>query len=142
MLTVLAAIKNRNIDDEGLKQIKIDLTCELIKRDLDTAKYNKIWAFLAHYVNFENPKMMSRFKQEVEQLTGRTTPMGVIEILLERREKIGIEKGIEKTEARKNHDFVENLILELNLPDEQIARIVDVSDEFVKKVREEIASRK
>ncbi|MFA4871202.1 MAG: hypothetical protein WC623_23585 [Pedobacter sp.] len=45
----------------------------------------------------------------------------------------GIKKGTEKTEARKNHDFVENLILELNLSDEKIARIVEVSDEYVKK---------
>jgi predicted transposase/invertase (TIGR01784 family) len=39
--------------------------------------------------------MMIKFEEEVQKLTGRTTPMGVKEILLERREKIGIEKGIE-----------------------------------------------
>ncbi|WP_316815377.1 hypothetical protein [Pedobacter nyackensis] len=145
-LTVLMALKNKKIDDEGLKRIKLDLTYELMKRNLDKEKYDKIWAFLAYYVNFENPKMMIRFEKEVEQLTGRTTPMGVKEILLERREKIGIEKGfekgIEKGEARKSHDVVENLIIKLTLSDQQVADVAEVSVDFVKKVRQEIISRK
>ncbi|MDR6786388.1 hypothetical protein ABIE26_005107 [Pedobacter africanus] len=37
--------------------------------------------FLAYYVNFENREMMARLEQEVELLTGRTTPMGVMGIV-------------------------------------------------------------
>lgn len=44
-------------------------------------------AFLTHYVNFENHETMSIFTKEVEQLTGNTEPMGVLEILAERRAK-------------------------------------------------------
>lgn len=95
-LTVLMALKTKKLNDEDLKRVKIDLTRELIKRKLDRVKHEKIMAFLAYYVNFEKPEMMIKFEEEVRKLTGKTTPMGVKEILLERREREGIEKGIEK----------------------------------------------
>ena len=80
------------------------------------------------------------------KLTGRTTTMGTEEFLLQQREIEGIERGIKtgikETEARKNHDFVENLIVKLALSDEQAADVAEVSLSFVKKVRKEIASRK
>lgn len=98
-LTVLMALKNKKINDEGLKNIKMDLTRELIKRKLSKVKHEKIMAFLAYYVNFENPEMMIKFEEEVQKLTGKTTPMGVKEILLERRLRIGIEKGREVERA-------------------------------------------
>lgn len=54
----------------------------------------------------------------------------------------GIKKGIEKTEARKNHDFVENLIKKFGFSDEQAATAADVTIGFVKNVRKEISSKK
>ncbi|MNY30541.1 hypothetical protein D3C86_1646540 [compost metagenome] len=95
-------------------------------------------AFIAYYVNFENPTMMIKFEKEVEQLTGSTTPMGVKEILLDRRKKEGIEQGRQE----ERFEFVERLIEKLGLSDEQIADVANVSMDFVKKVREELASRK
>ncbi|SDK41422.1 conserved hypothetical protein (putative transposase or invertase) [Pedobacter sp. ok626] len=99
-LTVLMALKNKKINDEGLKNIKMDLTRELIKRKLTKVKHEKIMAFLAYYVNFENPEMMIKFEEEVRKLTGKTAPMGVKEILLERRLKEGIEKGRQLERAK------------------------------------------
>lgn len=141
-LTVLKALKNKNVTDEKLKEIKLELTTELMKRKLGHAKHEKIMAFIAYYVNFENPTMMIKFEKEVEQLTGRTTPMGVKEILLDRRKKEGIELGIEKGRQEERFEFVERLIEKLGLSDEQIADVANVSMDFVKKVREELASRK
>lgn len=137
-LTVLMALKNKKIKDDGLKQIKLDLTRELMNRNLDEKKQAKIMAFLAYYVNFENPKMMIKFEEEVAQITGRTTAMGVKEILLERREMIGLEKG----EAKKSHAVVENLIIKFDFSDEQAASVAEVSVDFVRKVRQELASKK
>ncbi|MNL31943.1 hypothetical protein D3C87_1537620 [compost metagenome] len=137
-LTVLKALKNKNVTDEKLKQIKLELTTELMKRKLGHAKHEKIMAFIAYYVNFENPTMMIKFEKEVEQLTGSTTPMGVKEILLDRRKKEGIEQGRQE----ERFEFVERLIEKLGLSDEQIADVANVSMDFVKKVREELASRK
>jgi len=50
----------------------------------------------------------------------------------------GIERGKEQGIQQKSYDVVENLILELSLPDAQIARIAEVSIEFVQQVREKI----
>jgi len=44
--------------------------------------------------------MMIKFEEEVQKLTGKTTPMGVKEILLERREREGIEKGRQEERAK------------------------------------------
>lgn len=64
--------------------------------------------------------------------------MGIIETIKMQERRDGIEIG----ETRKGHDIVENLILELNLPDEQIARIAEVTTAFVKKVRKELETKK
>ena len=88
-LVVLMALKNKNVNDEDLKQIKLDLTKELIKRKVGKSKHIKIMDFLAYYVNFENREMMAKFEQEVELLTGRTTPMGDKEILMDRAKNEG-----------------------------------------------------
>lgn len=96
-LIVLMALKNKNVGDEDLKQIKLDLTRELIKRKVGKSKHIKIMDFLAYYVNFENREMMTRFEKEVEQLTGRTTPMGVKEILLDRAKNEGAQ--VERAKA-------------------------------------------
>ncbi len=137
-LTVLMALKNKNIKDEGLKHIKMDLTRELIKRNLDKVKHDKIMAFLAYYVNFENQDMMRIFEKEVQQLTGTTTPMGVKEILLERRKQEGIKQG----DAIARHAVVENLITKLGLSDEQAADVAEVPVAFVKQVRKELEAKK
>jgi hypothetical protein len=49
--------------------------------------------------------------------------------------------GVKKTEARKNHNFVENLIEKFGFSDEQASTAAEVSVAFVKKIRKELASR-
>jgi hypothetical protein len=87
-LTVLKALKNKNITDEKLKEIKLELTTELMKRKLGHAKHEKIMAFIAYYVNFENPTMMIKFelgetgKGIIDGSSiGVTTVEGVIKIM-------------------------------------------------------------
>ena len=58
--------------------------------------------------------------------------MNTLDIYIEKGRKEGIEK--------KSFEVVENLITELGLSDKQAARIAEVSETFVKKVR--IALRK
>ena len=60
--------------------------------------------FIKYYVNFNNPKMMTTFTKEVEQLLGRTTPMGTEEYLLDRFKREGIAEGIQAGEAKGRHE--------------------------------------
>lgn len=121
-LTVLMALKNKNINDEDLKRIKIDLTRELIKRNLDKVKRKKIMAFLTYYVSFEKPEMIVKFEEEVEQLIGTEEPMGVIEILMERREKKGIERGMERGIYQRNLEIALEMKKD-KFPIDRIAKI-------------------
>lgn len=68
--------------------------------------------------------------------------MGIMEAVRELVLDEGIEIGIQKTEARKNHDIAAKLIMKTALSDEQIADIVEVSVSFVKKVRTELENKK
>ena len=54
----------------------------------------------------------------------------------------GEARGKVEGEAKKSHDVVENLITELKLSNEQIARIAEVSIDFVQKVRADLAKKK
>jgi len=150
ILVALSAIKNKNITDLELKAIKHELNEELTKRNIEGAKHKGIMNFIKYYVNFESEKMMSIFDEEIEQLQGRTTPMGTEEYLLDRFKKEGLEEGLEKGiktgikkgEAEKSHEVVENLIIKLGLSNEQAADVAAVSVAFVKKVRKELESKK
>src|SRR5690606_18547425 len=51
----------------------------------------------------------------------------------------GEAKGIEKGAEAKSYEVVKNLITELSLTDDTIARVAEVSLEFVKKVRNDLA---
>ena len=52
--------------------------------------------------------------------------------------EIGTEKGIEKTKYEDRRLFVTNLILETDFNNEKIAKLADVSIEFVEHIRQEL----
>jgi predicted transposase/invertase (TIGR01784 family) len=139
VLTALAAVKHKNANDEDLKNIKIDLIKELIKRNINQNKQEKIITFLTRYVNFKNRKNMSKFEVEVEQLIGRETPMGIKEFLLERQKQEGIEigrqegkaTGIEEGSYKKALAIAQELKKE-GLAIEFIARTTKLSVEEIK----------
>lgn len=64
--------------------------------------------------------------------------MGVIEVVKKQERQAGIALGI----AKGKIGFVENLITQLNLPDETIAQAAEVSLEFVQEIRKKIEARK
>jgi hypothetical protein len=74
------------------------------------------------------------FEEEVEQLTGRTRPMGVKEILLERREREGIEKGKEeeRTKALDEKKAIARNLRNKNIDLQIIAEATNLSIEEVK----------
>lgn len=72
--------------------------------------------------------------------------MNTLDIYIEKGRKEGMQKGIEKGMERgiekKSFEVVENLITELGLSDKQVARIAEVSETFVKKVRTAMRKKK
>ncbi len=135
VLTARAAMQGKEIKDakardEVLLNVKLNLAKQLLVKKIAKNKVRILMNFLKYYVRFENPDINSKFEEQVEILTERSTTMGIEELLLDRAEKRG--------QQQKSHDVVENLISELGLSDDQIARIAEVSIEFVQKVRAQL----
>ena len=61
VLTSLMAIRHKDITDEELKTIKLDLYDEMMKRKMEKSVRQGIYDFLAYYVSFENPQMLRMF---------------------------------------------------------------------------------
>lgn len=88
---------------------------------------------------------MIKFEEEVEQLTGRSKPMGVREILLERREQEGIQKGINQGIQQGinqginqgEHKKAVEMALKLkqkSMPLEEIAELTGLSREEIQEI--------
>lgn len=67
--------------------------------------------------------------------------MGIIEAIKQIERERGIEIGmrmgmeIKKRIEKKNHEFVENLLLHTSFDTKKIAQLVNVSENFVRKVK-------
>lgn len=72
--------------------------------------------------------------------------MNTLDIYVEKGRKEGMEKGIEKGMEKgmekKSFEVVQNLITELGLSDKQAARIAEVPEAFVKKIRTALHKKK
>lgn len=55
-----------------------------------------------------------------------------------RGEMLGLEKGLVKGEAKAKTDIVKNLLLSGKVTDAEIASIAGVTDDFIKKLRQDI----
>ncbi|MGV8094276.1 MAG: hypothetical protein AB2L24_20650 [Mangrovibacterium sp.] len=83
--------------------------------------------FLTYYIRFEKQETSCIFEQEKQKLAGGSNTMGIEELLLDRAEKQGIEKNRRK--------IIRNLMTHTDFSDEQIAKLADVSKEYVQKLR-------
>lgn len=81
-----------------------------------------------------------RYLMSLEELPYpiRKNIMSILDTYSEKGRKEGIEKGMEK----KSFEVVENLITELGLSDKQAARIAEVPEAFVKKIRTSLRKKK
>src|SRR5690606_5870344 len=96
VLTALLAIVHKNMTDERLKDMKLDLHDEMMKRKMSRKTRQGIYDFLAFYVSFQNPENLTKFEQEVETKLGRSNIMGTREYLLDKAERKGLETGMQR----------------------------------------------
>ncbi|MFC6101519.1 hypothetical protein [Olivibacter domesticus] len=150
------AIRHKDITDEELKTIKLDLYDEMMKRKMEKSVRQGIYDFLAYYVSFENPQMLRIFEEEVENKLGRSITVGTREYLLEKAKNEGVMLGVKTeransekllAEERKKvletkYEVVSNLILDFGFTDEQAAKAAEVTVDFVQKVRADLAKKK
>lgn len=142
VLTSLLAIKNRNIDDEQLKDIKHDLYSEMVNRRMAKEKRKGIYDFLTYFVRFQDTEMFRIFEKELLENQGKGITMGTTEYLLGKAKKEGkLEGKLEGVEA-KSYEVVSNLILANRFTSAEIANFATVTEDFVEKVRTDLAKKK
>ena len=130
ILTVLAAIKSKGLEEEEVFNIKIELTRRLLSKNIPKNKIRAIMNFLRYYIHFENPEMNLKFDKEIDEITQNKKTMGIEEFLLDRAEKKGIEKG--------RIEVVKSLLKNTDFDDDRIASLIGISLESVKKIKKEI----
>ena len=133
ILTVLAAIQSKGLQEEEIFNIKIELTRRLLSKDITKNKIRAIMNFLRYYIHFENHEMNIKFDKEIEEITQNKKTMGIEEFLLDRAEKKGIEKGIEQSVIK----VVKSLLRETDFDDDKIASLIGISPESVRKIKME-----
>jgi predicted transposase/invertase (TIGR01784 family) len=96
VLSAKLALSHSKLEDQQLFDLAYNLAKRLLTKQMPKEKIRKVMSFLRYYLHFENPQMITKFEQEIAILTERKTTMGIEEFLLDRAEKKGIEKGVEK----------------------------------------------
>lgn len=137
VLTTLLAIKYKNIADEGLKAIKLDLYDEMMRRKMSREERKGIYNFLTYYVRFEDSEMLSIFEQEVEHKQERSHTVGTEQYLLEKAKTEGLERGKREGLERGKREEAIAIAIELKKEGssvEFIARITKLSIEEIEKL--------
>ncbi|MBN8788485.1 MAG: hypothetical protein J0I84_15455 [Terrimonas sp.] len=157
-LIVLAAQKallQGKVPEELLADQRLAVARALIQsKKFSHKKIEKLLVFLKNFIYIRNDEINRKFDTQIEQLTGGTVTMGIIETIkkIEREEGIeigmkkgiekGIQKGMEKGMEQGKQDVIENLITKLGLSDKQVADIAEVPVSFVKKIRAALKKNK
>jgi len=94
-------------------------------------KIDSLLAFLHNYVRFADPKFNRIFMDELDQITGKSNTMGIIEYVKE--QKINAARDEARQETRIS--VVKNLLSDTDFSTEKIAAIAGVSVAFVEEVR-------
>jgi len=145
VLTARSVLKKKRLDDDVLMEIKLKLARKLFEKSFDKEKIRKVMNFLRRYIHFEKSENNITFEQHLDQITGRTTTMGIEELILRASkhegmkigEKRGEMRGEKRALERRNREIVTNM-LSKNLSEEMITDITGVPLEYVRKVKSEI----
>jgi hypothetical protein len=127
-------VKDAEARDRALLEIKLNLLREMLSREIPKNKIRGLMNFLTYYIRFEKQETNRIFEQEKQKLTGGSNTMGIEELLLDRAEK----QGMKKMEEKKNRLIVRNLLIHTEFSDEQIAKLAEVSEEYVAKLRKSL----
>lgn len=93
ILATLQMLKNGKGGDQHLLTVKRNLVREMLSRNLDRDRQRKLFNFINRVIRFKDPETERIFEQDIKQLTGRKTTMGIEEFLLEEARMEGEEKS-------------------------------------------------
>jgi len=127
-------VKDAKARDRALLEIKLNLLREMLSREIPKNKIRGLMNFLTYYIRFEKQETNRIFEEAKQKLAGGSNTMGIEELLLDRAKKQGLKQGIEKNRRK----IVTNLLGHTDFSDEQIAKLAEVSEEYVAKLRKSL----
>jgi len=154
-LVVLAAkmaLTSQATSDQLLMDKKL-LIARLLYRNgiFSKRKIMAVLGFLSNYVLFKDPQTNCIFEEQLDHITGKTNPMGIIEQLAEMRaeeiaekiaekmaEKIAEKKAEKKAEEKvfeERETFAKRLLADTSFSSEKIASLAGVPLATVEKIR-------
>ncbi len=131
VLTAKLTLSRPQLHDEQLYDQAYNLAKRLLTKQMPKEKIRQVMNFLRYYLRFENKEMLAKFTKEISILTERTTIMGIEEFLLDQAEKEGMTK--------KELAITKNLLISTDLSTSKIAQLMGVSEDFVLKVKDDLA---
>ncbi len=142
VLTVLLALKNKQLNDEDIFSLKLDIVRNLQKHAISEEKRRALMNFLRFYVRFADPEFNAKFDDTILSITENKTTMGIEEMLIERFKKEGRKEGMkegmkEGIEAAKG-EVVKNLLTAGKFSIAEIVNFANVTEAFVNKVQHSV----
>ena len=159
-ILILAAQKaslRGKIPEQELSGQRLILAKELINKGVyDHDKIIKFLTFLKNYIFIENKEINSQFNKQIETITGKKDPMGIIETVKMLAEEEAREQGLQEGkregkeegkregkeegkiigEEGKAKQVVKNLLSLNKFSVKEVAQIAEVSEEFVLRVKQ------
>jgi hypothetical protein len=140
-LVVLAAkmaLMVGRVSETELLERKVAIGVGLMRKGFSVRKVRAIFSFLENMVLFENREMNRTFRRRIQSHDKRDI-MGIDEYVRQEGFEIGmeegIEKGIEKGRQEAQRVIVANLLAGTEFSTDKIASLANVSEAFVKEVR-------
>lgn len=148
---VLTALQKGKISENSLYDLKMNLLRKLYAKNFSRERITALFRFLKLYVRFESKELISKFDEELDNITNRPNTMGLKEFVLDRERRMarkearaeglaegreeGIEEGMSIKEVEEKTNFTRNLLNQTDFNEDKIALLVGVEIEFVIQVK-------
>ncbi|MDO6431771.1 hypothetical protein Q4E93_14295 [Flavitalea sp. BT771] len=138
LLAAKTALLSEKVLEEKLLNQKLLIARLLYKKDIfSRKKIEAVLTFLNNYILFEHEETNRIFEKQLDQITGKTHTMGIIEQVAEMRAEMKASKA--RTEERET--IVKRLLSETELSPEKIASLAGVSIDTVEKIKKSLHSK-
>lgn len=129
------ALLSGKVPERALMNQNILIAKSLYRKGLfSKRKIAAVLTFLENYVIFEDPEINRNFKQELDQIKGKTNAMDIFEQVAEIRAK----EASERTRTEERQAIVKRLLTDTEFSIEKIASLANVSTDFVNSVKNKL----
>jgi len=138
VLAAKTALLTKKVPEEVLMAQNLLIVRSLLEKDIfSKEKIAAVLTFLRNYIVFEDPQINCNFKEQFDQIIGKTDSMNIFEQVAEMR----AEEARESTRTEERENFAKKLLAETELSPEKIASLAGVSLSLVEKIKVSLRSK-